>query len=64
MMGILVEPPTRITSSISLVDKLASFRAFLTGDMERFTRSSANCSKFDRDKVVTKCLGPESVAVT
>ena len=42
--------------SISLVDKLASFRAFLTGDMERFTRSSANCSKFDRDNVVTKCF--------
>ena len=64
MTGIRVDPPTRITSSISLVESPASSNAFLTGVMERLTKSSANFSKLARVKLVTKCLGPESVAVT
>ena len=64
MIGIRVEPPTKITSSISEVDKPASSKAFLTGAIERFTSSSDSCSNFARVNVVTKCFGPEAVAVT
>ena len=64
IIGILVDPPTRITSSISFFVKLASFKAFLTGSIERFTKESDNCSNFALVKVVTRCFGPEDVAVT
>ena len=61
--GILVEPPTKITSFISLLLKPASFKAFLTGSIDLFTRSEHNCSNFDLVNDLTKCLGPASVAV-
>ena len=64
MIGIRVDPPTKMISSISEVDKPASSKAFFTGLMERRTNSFDNCSNFERVKVVTKCLGPEAVAVT
>ena len=63
MTGIRVEPPTRITSSISEVDNPASFKAFATGSIERFTKVSANCSNFARVNVFTMCFGPLAVAV-
>ena len=62
--GIRVEPPTKITSSISETDKPASFNALATGSIERFTKVSANCSNLALVKVCTKCFGPEAVAVT
>ena len=64
MIGIRVEPPTNITSSISPVDSPASSSAFLTGVIDLFTKSSASFSKFARVREVTKCFGPDSVAVT
>ena len=64
IIGILVEPPTRITSSISFLVRLASFRAFFTGSIDLLTNSSESCSNFALVNVVTKCLGPDEVAVT
>ena len=64
IIGILVEPPTKITSSISFLVKPASLRAFLTGSIDLFTKSSDNCSNLALVRVVTKCLGPDDVAVT
>ena len=64
ILGIRVEPPTKITSSMSEVDKPASFNACATGAIERFTKLSANCSNLERDNFLTKCFGPEAVAVT
>ena len=64
MTGIRVEPPTKITSSMSDVDKPASFNAFATGSIERFTKSCANCSNLALVNVCTKCFGPDAVAVT
>ena len=64
MIGILVEPPTKITSSMSFFVKLASFRAFLTGSIDLFTKLSDNFSNLALVRVVTKCLGPDDVAVT
>ena len=63
ILGILVEPPTKITSSTSLVDKLASLRAFFTGSIDLRTRPSANCSKTALDRDLTKCLGIPSTGI-
>ena len=57
MIGIRVDPPTKITSSISLVDKPAFFIADLHGAIVLSTISEINCSNFARDKVLTKCFG-------
>jgi len=46
--GIRVEPPTRITSSISLTERPASLSAFSIGGIVRRTRSSTSCSNFAR----------------
>ena len=64
MIGILVDPPTKITSSISDLDKPASFIAFLTGSKDLLTNSSDSFSNFALVRVVTICLGPDDVAVT
>ncbi|MNY19234.1 hypothetical protein D3C86_1526570 [compost metagenome] len=64
ILGILVEPPTKITSSISEILKPASFNALATGAIERFTNASVNWSNFALVKVFTKCFGPVAVAVT
>ena len=61
--GILVDPPTRIISSISLLFKDASFKAFFTGSIDLLTKSELNCSNFALVNVLTRCFGPESVAV-
>ena len=61
--GILVEPPTKITSSISLILKPASSIAFFTGSIDLLTKSLVSCSNLDLVKETTRCLGPEAVAV-
>ena len=61
--GILVEPPTRITSSMSAAVTLASLMACWTGPRQRSTRSAVACSKVERMIVVTRCLGPLASAV-
>ena len=61
--GIRVEPPTKITSSISDCDKPASFKAWRTGIFVRSTKSAVNSSNFARVKVISKCNGPASPAV-
>ena len=59
--GIRVEPPTRITSSISEVDNPASLvldelvPCFLINE-------SANSSNLERVKLISKCNGPLSPA--
>ena len=55
--GIRVEPPTKITSSISEVDKPASFKDWRHGSIHAWIRPSANCSNLARVKVLTKCFG-------
>ena len=62
--GILVEPPTKIISSISLLESPAAFKAVWQGSIVRFTKSAINCSNLALVNVLTKCLGPEAVAVT
>ena len=62
-MGILVWPPTRITSSISLGLNFASFRAVFTGSRLFFTKSPTNDSSFALVNFCTKCFGPEASAV-
>ena len=61
--GILVDPPTRITSSISFILSPASSIAFFTGSIDLLTNSPVNCSNFDLVNETTKCFGPEAVAV-
>ena len=62
--GILVDPPTNITSSISELVIPASFIAFLQGVIVAWINLSANCSNCALVKVLTKCFGPDAVAVT
>src|SRR5690554_2590295 len=63
IIGIRVDPPTKITSSISAVDNPASCNDFLQGSIERLTKLSDNCSNFALVNVCTKCFGPDAVAV-
>ncbi len=62
-MGILVIPPTRITSSISEAEIPASFKAVLQGCTVRSIRSSTRLSSFDLVSLILRCLGPEASAV-
>ena len=62
--GILVEPPTKITSSISFLCNPASLMLFYTGSIDLLTNVSDNCSNLALVKVSTRCFGPEAVAVT
>src|SRR5579863_5640503 len=62
--GIRVEPPTRTTSSILSGETPLSLRACFTGPTVRCSRSSINCSSFDRVSFNCRCLGPDSLAVT
>ena len=64
ILGIRVEPPTRITWSISPLLMPASFNALSQGVMDLFTRSSTNCSNLARLRSTFKCFGPSCVAVT
>ena len=52
--GIRVEPPTRMTSSISDKLKPASERAWRTGVLVRSTRSRVKSSNFARVNVISK----------
>mmetsp|Transcript_6690 Transcript_6690/g.27253 ORF Transcript_6690/g.27253 Transcript_6690/m.27253 type:complete len:316 (+) Transcript_6690:742-1689(+) len=61
--GMRVEPPTRITSSMSSRESLASRRAFSTGTLHRVMRSSQSSSNLARERLVSMCLGPSAVAV-
>ncbi|MPN06326.1 hypothetical protein SDC9_153582 [bioreactor metagenome] len=61
--GIRVEPPTKMISSISEVDKPASFNAWRTGIFVRSTKSYVISSNFARVSVNSKCNGPASPAV-
>ena len=61
--GMRVEPPTRITSSMSERSSLASRSAFSTGTLQRAMRSSHSSSNFALDRLVSMCLGPSAVAV-
>ena len=62
--GILVDPPTKITSSISDGLNPASFIAALHGLIVFCMSLSANCSNWALVSVLTRCFGPEAVAVT
>ena len=55
--GIRVEPPTRITSSMSLFVMPASLRACSHGGIVAWIRRSASCSNFARVRVLTRCFG-------
>ena len=55
--GIRVEPPTRMTSSMSEVLKPASFKDWRHGSIQAWIRLSASCSNFARVSVLTKCFG-------
>ena len=57
MIGIRVEPPTKITSLISEGDKPAFFNAERQGAIVLSTISEINCSNFARVNVLTKCFG-------
>ena len=61
--GILVDPPTRIISSISDLLNPALFNAVLQGSIVLLTRSSINWSNLALVSDLTKCFGPLSVAV-
>ena len=63
MAGIRVEPPTKITSSMSDVLMPASERAFLQGSIVRWIKSSQICSNLARVSVLTKCLGIPSTGM-
>eukprot|EP01085_Mycamoeba_gemmipara_P005193 Mycagemm_TRINITY_DN10174_c0_g2::TRINITY_DN10174_c0_g2_i1::g.5193::m.5193 type:complete len:159 gc:universal TRINITY_DN10174_c0_g2_i1:1290-814(-) len=56
-LGIRVEPPTRITSLISLLVYPAFFIALLQGSIILRNNESASCSNFARVKVRTRCFG-------
>ena len=62
-MGILVEPPTNTTSSISTGESPASFNARLTGVLILLNKSTHKPSNCDRVRRVSRCFGPSSVAV-
>ena len=64
IFGIRVDPPTKITSSISDFDRPASFIACRQGWIVRSTRSFTNSSNFALDSVRFKCFGPDASAVT
>jgi hypothetical protein len=56
--GMRVWPPTRMTSSTSLIDSPASFSATRQGSMVRCTRSSTSDSSLARVSLMFRCLGP------
>ena len=61
--GILVDPPTRTTSSILVLSIFASFRAFSTGILALSISEEHNSSNLLLVIDRSKCLGPVSVAV-
>ena len=61
--GILVDPPTNRTLSISFLVNLASFIAFLTGSSVESTKSLIKSSNFAFVKFIFKWIGPSSLWV-
>ena len=57
--GILVIPPTKITSLISEAERPASLKAFLQGSIVFWSRSSTNSSNFALVNFTFKCFGPD-----
>ena len=57
-----MEPPTKITSSISAFVNPASAKALRTGIFVLSTKSSVNSLNLARDNDVSKCKGPASPA--
>ena len=64
IFGILVIPPTKITSSISLALTPASLRAALQGSILFVIKSSTRLSYWDLVNLTFKCFGPLASAVT
>ena len=62
-IGILVCPPTRITSLISEVFNFASLRAISTGFKLLAIKGSTRASSFDLVSLIKRCFGPEESAV-
>lgn len=62
-LGILVIPPTRITSPMSLLLTSASCMAFWHGAMVLLIRSVTIPSNWARVSFIFKCLGPEASIV-
>ena len=56
-------PPTRITSSMSPGLSPESLSAALTGPSVFDTRSATRSSSLARDRVTTRCFGPDASAV-
>ena len=56
--GILVDPPTRMISSMSDAYVLASSIAFWHGSTVRSIRSATRSSSLLRVSLISKCFGP------
>ena len=61
--GILVIPPTKITSLISPALKPASLSAFLHGSIDLSIKSDTKVSNLDLESFIFKCFGPDASAV-
>ena len=61
--GILVWPPTKITSSISEIFRPVSSTVFFVSSMDLSIKSLTKSSSLARVKAKVKCLGPEASAV-
>ena len=64
ILGIRVEPPTKITSSIFDAVRPASLIALIHGSTVLSIRSETNSSNLARVNVRFKCFGPDESAVT
>ena len=62
-LGILVEPPTKITSSMFSGFSFASSSACFIGGIVRWMRSSTSCSILARVSLMLRCFGPDWSAV-
>ena len=61
--GMRVEPPTRMTLSMSLAVRDASESAWRRGLMVSSTRSAVSSLNLARVRVTSRCLGPEASMV-
>jgi len=62
-LGILVIPPTNITSSILSLLNPESFKQFSQGLMVLYKNASVKFSNFALVNVILQCLGPVASAV-
>ena len=61
--GILVDPPTKITLSIWLIESPASAKAFFIGSIDLWTKSWVNSLNLALVKFKSICFGPVASAV-